>query len=190
MGNQLVSLWNDFSNDLLKYINSKVNDKYLSEDILQEVFVKVYKNIYKLEDQTNIKSWLFTITKNTIIDFYRKNKEIAVESDVLEHFLELESDKEIDNFNNEIGNCLKMMIYELPHIHQEAIELYENKGMKHKEIAEQLDITVSASKNRLNRAKRKLIEFMLKCCDFEIDVFGNVIDYNLRNKKSSNCKCG
>ncbi|AYD39580.1 hypothetical protein D4Z93_03095 [Clostridium fermenticellae] len=45
----ISSIWNDFRIELLYYIKIKVNDEYAAEDILQEVFIKVYKNIGQLK---------------------------------------------------------------------------------------------------------------------------------------------
>lgn len=186
MDDKVKYVWNEFSSELYKYIIGKVKNKYDAEDILQDVFVKIYKNIDRINDQSKLKSWLYKITKNTIIDYYRTKKEISVDIKKLDKVLE--EDNNSNNMNEEISKCLEKIIFELPKKYQEAIELYDMKGMKHKEISEKLDVTISCSKMRVKRARTKLKEILLECCDFEVDKFGNIIDY--KQKKTECKKCG
>jgi len=174
-------LWDEFNVTLRNYINSKVSNIHDVEDILQNVFIKIYKSIDKLEKQEAIKPWIYTITKNTIIDFYKKKKDIAVSPETL-HFIEDEIDI-IDNMNEDISKCVKSMIFDLPEKYKAVYNRYENEEMKHKEIAIELDISVSASKVRLKRAKDMFKEKLLNCCHFEVDSYGNILDY----KSKGNC---
>lgn len=189
MEDKFKHIWKEFSSQLYIYINSKVNNKYDTEDIIQEVFIKIHNNIDKINDQSKLKSWIYKITKNTIIDYYRKKKDISV--DIMKFEKVIEEDNKSDNMNEEISKCLEKMIFELPKKYQEAIDLYDIKGMNHKEISKKLDVTVSCSKMRVQRAKAKLKEILLECCDFEVDSFGNIIDYKQKKAVCTHCanKC-
>lgn len=172
-------LWDEFYDKLLHYIKSKVANTHDAEDILQTVFVKIYKSIEQLEDQTSIKPWIYRIAKNTIIDFYKKKKDVLVAP---ETFDMMEDETEVmDTMNEEIAQCIGKMVFTLPEKYQEVYTMYEHKAMKHKEIAETLDISVSTSKVRLNRAKVMFKEKLLGCCEFEVDKYGNVLDYQSRS---------
>lgn len=185
MDKQFELLWDEFSLELEHYINSKVSNTHDAEDILQEVFIKIFKNIDKLEKQDSVKSWLYKITKNTIIDYYKKKKEIVLAP---EKMLNIEDeDLTEDNMNEEISNCLKKMLFDLPDKYRQVYDLYENQNMKHKEIGEKLDISLSTSKIRLKRAKEYFKKNLIECCDFQVDRYGNVIDYKKRKSKKS-CK--
>jgi len=81
-----------------------------------------------------------------------------------------------DNFNKEIGEYLKTVIFELPNKYQEALLLYEFENLKHKEIAEKLQISVSGSKTRVQRAREMVKLMVAQCCNFEFDAYGNIID--------------
>lgn len=187
MGGKVKYIWEEFRSELYKYINSKVKNIYDTEDILQDVFMKIYKNIEKIDELSRIKSWVYKITRNTIIDYYRKKKDISIEIEKFEKGLD--EDQNLNNMNEEISLCLEEMILELPKKYQEVIGLYEQKEMKHKEISEKLDISVSASKVRLKRAREKLKMILLECCDFEIDIYGNIIDCK-QKKKDCYKTCG
>lgn len=182
MEENIRSIWNDFRSELLYFIKTKVKDEYAAEDILQEVFIKVYKSIDQLEDPTKLKPWLYKTTNNTIIDFYRR-KQNTLELDEVEDVPSIEDNTE--NMNEEIAGCIKSMLYKLPDKYKEPLKLYEFKGMKHKEISEKLNISLSGSKTRIQRARNKLKEILMECCEFEFDTYGNIIEYKKRKEYSS-----
>jgi RNA polymerase sigma-70 factor (ECF subfamily) len=173
-------LWNEFNQKLMNYINAKVNNTQDAEDILQDVFIKIFSSIERLESQAAIKSWIYKITKNTIIDFYKKKKDVSVAPETL---YEIEDEKEdVDNMNDDISKCIGDMIFALPDKYLSVYDMYEKKNLKHEEIAEALDISVSASKVRLKRAKDMFKDKISKCCDFEVDKYGNIINYLSKGK--------
>jgi RNA polymerase sigma-70 factor (ECF subfamily) len=174
-------LWEEFNEKLLYYIKSRVSNSHDAEDILQIVFIKIFNSIDKLENKDAIKSWIYKITRNSIIDFYKKNHPLTVSP---ESFFDLKDEIDYeDNMNEDISTCIRKMIFTLPEKYHKVYDMYENKEMKHKEIAEALDISVSASKVRLKRSKEMFKEKLINCCDFETDRFGNIIDY----KQKSDC---
>ncbi|PKM58254.1 MAG: RNA polymerase sigma factor SigZ [Firmicutes bacterium HGW-Firmicutes-3] len=181
-------IWNKFRYELLSFIKAKVNDQHEAEDILQEVFIRIYKNIEQLEDESKLKSWLYKITNNAIIDYYRKRKKTEVQIELLENVLRYE--EEIVTMNDEISTCLKLFLSDLPEKYKVPLEMYEFKEMKHKEISKELDISLSGSKTRIQRAREKLKEALIGCCKIEFDVYGNIVEYEQNeNYQCSNDKC-
>lgn len=172
----MEEIWSQFNQILLNFIQSKVSNKHDAEDILQNVFIKIYKNIDDLKTETKLESWIFQITRNAIIDYYRARKTDFLLAEV-EEICELPPETE-KNMNQKISLCLSDLIEELPKKYQEPLNLYEFKNHKHKEISKKLNISVSGSKTRVQRARIKLKEMLIKCCDFELDVYGNIINYN------------
>ena len=186
---EITTVWNGFRNELLNFIKAKVNDEYEAEDILQEVFIKIYRNIEQLDDEAKIKSWLYKITNNTIIDYYRKRKNSALLIDKVEG---LPGNKEENaNMNDEMVACLRLFLYELPDKYKEPLEMYEFKGMKHREISKNLNISLSGSKTRIQRARKKLRELLTECCEIEFDTYGNIVESNQKECyqcPNKNCK--
>lgn len=70
----IEEIWSQFNQILLNFIQSKVSNKHDAEDILQNVFIKIYKNLDELKSETKLESWIFQITRNEIIDYYRTRK--------------------------------------------------------------------------------------------------------------------
>jgi RNA polymerase sigma-70 factor (ECF subfamily) len=174
MEENIKSIWNDFRNELLSYIKKKVNDDYIAEDILQEVFIKIYKSIDKLKDQSKLKAWLYRTTQNTIIDFYRR-KQCILELDKLENVPIIQYSE--DNMNEEVEECVRHMLHQLPDKYKQPLKLYEFNKMKHGEISQKLNLSLSGSKTRVQRARNQLKKMLLECCEFELDAYGNIIDY-------------
>ncbi len=175
MDKKVPDIWQEFHKALLTFIRSKVRSDEDAEDILQNVFIKIHKNITTVKDSDKLQSWVYQIARNTINDCYRTCYRISqVEYDDKVNILN-ESDEK--NLNSEVSQNIEALQSELTTEHKEIIELYENSGLKHREIAIKLNITESTSKSRLKRARIKLKEVVDSCCMFEIDTYGNVIDY-------------
>lgn len=181
----LDAIWEEFNPELLYYIEKRVKNTYDAEDILQDVFIKVHTHIQKANTVSNLRGWIYTITKNSIIDYYRKTKHAPMELDDIEKKKYADITVATENMNDDICRCIQNMVMELPPKYQQAIQLYEGKEMKHKDISKELDISLSASKVRLKRAKEKLKKELLNCCDLELDTFGNIIDYTEKNNYCS-----
>ena len=81
-------LYRQFHCELENFIYSKVKDKVISKDILQEVFVKIHLHQHSIKDQSKITAWIYQLTRNTIHDNYRKlvilNGETEIPHDVSE----------------------------------------------------------------------------------------------------------
>jgi RNA polymerase sigma-70 factor, ECF subfamily len=175
MEKKLLKTWEELNDHLLFFIRKRIKNKEDAEDILQDVYIKLHKNINNLNDEKKIVSWIYQITRNTINDCYKKCyrlKKVEFE----EYHIELTHEEE-ENLNDEILISMKKIIEELPKDSKELIKLYEFEDMSHKEISKKLEIKENTSKSRLKRAKEKLKNQLDECCVFQIDKFGNVLDY-------------
>lgn len=182
--------WAKLREILYKYIRSRVNSKEDAEDILQESLIKIYKNLYEVKDNEKIKSWIYTITKNTLIDFYRKQ---GKSEEFLEQYLS-EQDQYTKDFSSEtfdvhkeLGFCLRNMIDSLPIKYRKALILTEFNNLTQKDMAARLNLSVSGAKSRVQRGRKLLKDMMVSCCILKKDCYGNVINYKHKNKKCDFC---
>ena len=186
MNNQTEIIWKDFHKKLKQFIVMKVRNTDDADDILQDVFIRIHNKIDTLKNSRKLESWIYQIARNSIIDYYRKKK----------NFTEIpESLKEEDTNDNKaakrISPSVIEMINELPYKYKEALLLTEFKGLKQRELAESLGLSLPGAKSRVQRAREQLKEMLLDCCHFELDKYGNIIDYCERNsccKKLSRTK--
>ena len=167
-------IWIEFGKQLKSFIIKRVSDASFADDILQEVFIKIHSNVDTLKDEQKIKAWIYQITRNSIVDYYRRKRLNTKELDEslgYEAFAEEESEKEI-------ASGLKDMVNELPSKYSEALNLTEFEGLKQKELAKKIGLSVSAAKNRVQRARQMIKDDLMRCCHFEFDRYGTIIDYH------------
>ena len=170
-------IWKDCRDQLLRFILSKVHNRDLAEDILQNVFLKIIAKIDTLKNPAKLKSWLYQLTNNTIIDHFREKKQGELNG--CESILQ---DSEDDNINELVGGWILPIINELPDKYSEALILSEIKGVSQKELARKLGISYEGAKSRVQRGREMIKAKLMECCCFCVDKYGNVIDYQLRDE--------
>ncbi|WP_163937486.1 RNA polymerase sigma factor SigZ [Paraferrimonas sp. SM1919] len=174
-----IDLWQQFHSQLLQFIRSKVSHSEDAEDILQEVFIKVHQSLDKLSDETKLTPWLYQICRNTIIDYYRKRKtdndELALEQLVAPDLYDHDQDALLE--------CVHTLVQGLSDKSQQVIELADLQRLKQQQVAEQLELSLTAVKSRLKRARQEFKQEVSKCCVIEFDEHGPQSDCD------STCGC-
>jgi RNA polymerase sigma-70 factor (ECF subfamily) len=176
-------IWENFRDSLRRFIIKRVQDEHDAEDILQDVFLKIHNNIDKLKDENKLRSWIYQVTRNAVIDHYRSRK-IAVE---LPELPQKPKDEPPADASGELDSCIRSIVDGLPEKHRQAIALSELKGLTQKEMAENLGISLSGAKSRVQRARGKLKEELLECCHFELDRRGKILDCKPKDKTYPCC---
>jgi RNA polymerase sigma-70 factor (ECF subfamily) len=181
------NIWYEFRIPLRVFIKRRISNDQDVEDVLQNVFIRIYNNSNKLSELNNIHAWVFTITRNTIIDYYRMQKHNSYFGELSEYITICENLVE-KNTINEISQCLIMMMQFLPEKYKQALILTEIENLSQKELADKAGLSVSGAKSRVQRARVLLKEEFLSCCKLEIDSRGNIIDYEVKNQDCDYCK--
>ncbi|WP_298780944.1 sigma factor [uncultured Polaribacter sp.] len=80
MKTEINTIWIDLNEEFYKFILGKTKDVKASKDIHQEVFLKVQTKIHQLKHTSKLTSWVYQITRNTIVDYFRKgnNKNLSI----------------------------------------------------------------------------------------------------------------
>ena len=181
--NNLESIWNSFNRDLYKYILSRVKDKDAAKDILQDTFIKIQKNIHSLKDDKSLKFWIYKITYNSVIDYFRKlNYDRNEINEIYDENIKSVKDEiiEKDDRTSELAECIVPFINKLPEKYKEALMLTEFKNYSQKELAGHLGISYSGAKSSVQRGKVMLKELFEDCCNISYDRYGNIMDYKSR----------
>ncbi|MEM9896191.1 MAG: sigma-70 family RNA polymerase sigma factor [Bacteroidota bacterium] len=160
-------LYKKYGQELYFFILKRVRDKHLSNDILQNVFLKVHQRIDQLKDQHKAKAWAFQICRNEIFDFF-KNKTVYVKKEQVEAVQEKNVD--VENFC-----CFDRFIEELPGSYKKVIDLTFIEGRKQQEVASQLDMSLANVKARIRRAKEILKEKFSQCCQYQENEKGQLV---------------
>lgn len=136
-------------------INLTLNPE-VAEDIVQEVFINFWNNRKEIHITTSLKSYLYKSCYNKYIDTYRKTKTINKKLEEL-RYIEIqrltEEDTSIRNYQIEL---LNKAIEELPEKCREIFILSKLEGLKYKEIAEKLGISIKTVENQIGTAFMKL----------------------------------
>ncbi|GLX80524.1 RNA polymerase sigma factor SigZ [Thalassotalea insulae] len=163
--------WQDYHRGLLAFIRTKVGVLEDAEDILNDVFSALIKTTDVNDAPDNIASWLYRVTRNKIVDYYRVKGKFEQLPD------ELVSANEDVNVIEQLAVCMLPMINVLPESYQRPLILSEIEGKKYKEVATELNLTLSAVKSRILRGREKLQKSMIACCNFYRDGAGNIMGY-------------
>lgn len=133
------------------YALSLSNDKDLSEDIVQNVFINIWKNRLNLKDDFNLKNYLYKSVYNEFIDQYRKKKEVtSLEKkyiDALTYVFE-DEDKSLEK----AIKIVKREIENLPPKCKETFLLSKQEGLTNIEISEYLNISIKSVEAHITKA--------------------------------------
>ena len=165
----------EFRDQLRAFISKRVTNKEDVEDILQEVFIKAQTNVASLKETQKCIPWVFQIARNTIIDYYNKNRKKYLDTEIAEDLSDF-SDIEAIN-SEEIILGLKPFIEALPEMYRDALLAVDLMGLTQKEYSEQEGISLACSKSRVQRGRKMVKEMLMDCCTFNSDAYGNVFDY-------------
>lgn len=176
-------IWQEYHHKLHGFIQSRVGDTSLADDILQDVFARIHSRIDSLRDSGKIQSWIYQITRNAIIDFYRSRK---MTEELPESLSNIEMDTN-EKTRKEISNWLLPMIKSLPDIYQQALTLSEIEGLPQKEVAKKLGLSLPGAKARIQRGRVLLKKTLVDCCSYKFDRKGNVIDYESKGETCKDC---
>lgn len=142
-----------------------VGDKVICEDIIQNVFLKLFENLNGLKNKNSVRYWLFKTSRNEVYTFFR-NKKVRADQHTHE---KLENVKAESTFNLEKNFELKEMrelilqeLNLLPVEQKDAYLLKEYGGLSYKEIASVLEIDEELVKSRLYKTRQKLIKRISK----------------------------
>ncbi len=172
MKHSTEKLWLQFGEKLRGFILSKVHDEAIADDILQEVFIKIHAKIDQLNDDTKIQSWIYQITRNLIVDYFRGIKK---ESKKAQYQFENTEEDATGEIMTEAMSDMITMMDELSPQYCEALCLTELEGMSQKAYAEKIGISYTAAKARVQRARKALKDALMNCCHYQFDKYGTVL---------------
>ncbi|MEY3442494.1 MAG: hypothetical protein RLZZ519_775 [Bacteroidota bacterium] len=130
-------------------------DRETAEDILQDGFVKVFKNIGSYEGKGSLEGWIRRVVVNTALEFLRKKSSMYPVVDIQQA---ANTDGGWDIVSSMSEQEILRMVQALPVGYRTVFNLYAIEGYSHKEIAERLNITEGTSKSQLARARQTLQE--------------------------------
>ncbi len=161
-------VWTKYANDLNRFILSKVKEKTIAEDILQDTFIKIHTKLHTLKDITKLKSWIFSIARNSILDYFKlRNKTFE--------FAHFESETVLKEEVHTEKDCLRGILQNLPKKYRDPLFLSDIKGLKQQEVAEQLKLSLSTTKSQIQRARKLIAQGFMDCCGYVLNEDGKLV---------------
>ena len=184
MTENIEEIWKEYHTKLRSFIQNRVGNLSDADDILQDVFLSIHAKIGTLRESNRIQSWIYRITRNSIIDYFRTRRTF----DELPETLPAPEQAAGRDTSNEIKSWLLPMIGNLPDTYRETLMLSEIEALPQKEVADRQQISLSGAKSRIQRGRAKIKEMLLECCHFEFDRLGSVTDYEMKRQTCDICK--
>lgn len=167
----LETAWNEYREQLLTFIRRKIRSRQDADDILADVFLKLAKQTGLARIPHKLPNWLYRVTNNAIIDYYRVQRPLeALPQDVVQ-------DAPTPEAMSTLSACIMPLLEQLPDTYRIPLLLSEIKGKRHRDVADELDLSVSAVKSRILRGRKQLKDIMAKRCTFLYDKHGRLVDY-------------
>ena len=172
-----------------RFIGARVRDAATADDLTQDVLVKIQERLPQVRDPRRLMGWVIRIARNQVSDFFRRSRPTqefeeehaevgAHQPDPLGH--------EEEQLRTRLHDYIRSVVQGLPPLYREAILLTDYEGLTQVELAQRHRISVSAAKSRVQRARALVHATINRCCRFDVDHYGTVIDYTSR---SSACVC-
>ncbi|MFL2696785.1 MAG: RNA polymerase sigma factor [Candidatus Actinomarina sp.] len=146
--------------DLVFSLSFKLTgNRELANDVAQEAFIRAWKAIDKFRGDSTFGTWIYRITVNTAWTLRKKAKKhysLNIEDTQEPVVIDEKKDPELVAINSDLSVVLRKALNQIPLEQRIIVELKNIEGRSHKEIADYLDISVTAAKVRLHRAHQKL----------------------------------
>lgn len=155
--NAFSHLYDRYKSRVYGRIVSLMGDNADSEDLLQEVFVKVYVSLKYFESKSSFSSWVYSITYNHLVDALRKRKRFLEDPDLDVEDKAIEETKDEEVLRIDSHDLIRLMD-KLEEQDKLILLLKFREEQSIKDIMKTLNIKESAAKMRIKRAKNKLIQ--------------------------------
>ncbi|WP_096084926.1 RNA polymerase sigma factor SigZ [Agaribacterium haliotis] len=186
---KLEQIWSQYRSGLKAFLHSRLDNEADVEDLLQDILIKSHSKLSQLHNQDSLKSWLFQIANNSLIDFYRRRGKKLAQGELLWY----ESTEQgpgaalPQDVWQQLRPCLEPFIAALPEQSAELLRAVELEGQSQKQLADELGISYSTLKSRVQKARKQLRKLYQSCCSFDVDQRGMLLEAKAKAKAGA-CK--
>lgn len=164
-------LFTDYKNMIYTIVNRMVYNKNKVDDLVADIFVKVYQNIQRFDERSKLSTWMYRVAYNHCLDHIRKAKRDPLESyEPLDSKFDLSSnslDPEKTVLKGEREQVLYALVDSMPERYRMVLNFYYFEGISYNDISEIMGIPIGTVKTYLFRAKEYLREKMKKMGFYE-----------------------
>lgn len=161
------------------FVARRVRPAADAEDVTQDALLRLYRGATSLRDEQALQAWMYRIAESAVVDHYRRSghRPEPVAPDDLPL---IEEAVEEPHATTELAACLPPLLARIPDDYRAALELTDLGELTQQQAAEQLGISTSGMKSRVQRGRRMLRTEVGRCCRIELDADGALTDAQLR----------
>ena len=164
----VLHAWQAHEKELSGYLMHRLGDRYLTDDLLQEILLKAMRQEKGFCAIAQKRAWLFQVARNLLVDRARLQKsEVEVDADLPQQEDERAPVEALDT-------CLARNLAELAPEDSAIIEQCDLLGMKQRDYADAHGLSLAAVKSRLLRARQRLRDNLVRNCQVRFDAAGQV----------------
>jgi RNA polymerase sigma-70 factor (ECF subfamily) len=168
------ALWAEHRARLRSFVRRRVGCAEDADDIVQEVWLRFLAKPPRSGAGASALGWLYQVAANAVVDHYRARRPQAELPD------DLRADEPAPDVLAELSECVRPLLNTLAPAYRDALVLSELDGLPQRDVAEQLGLSLSGAKSRIQRGRAQLRESVERCCAIERSSRG-LVDYSPRS---------
>ena len=151
-----------------RFVARLVNDPYIEDDIVQDVFIKFYQHMHRIDPVSHLRPYIFRIARNRCYDELRRKgryDEVSLDDEPVQvrvSFTQAHTQPQPDDITHWLLLHLEVReaIDQLPESQRQALILYSEENMSYAEIAEIMEVSIGTVKSRIYYAKKNLRQYL------------------------------
>lgn len=153
----MEALYEQFKTPLFNLAYRYTYNHAVAEDLLQDIFIKIFSNIHSLDAEKAFVGWIYRVAVNSCLTYLRRNKSPVQKAVSLDEVWNVKENYEDDDIRESaLNRSLDSAIQNLPGKLKSVFLLHDYQGFKHDEIAEIMGWSVGTSKSQLFKARMKI----------------------------------
>lgn len=159
----VFDIWMEYETKLRNYIRKRVQNSHDAEDILHTVLLNVHRYCEKKSNVKNLNAWLHQVCFHAIVDHYKHNARFESLNPMQLHY------KTPQSSADEATEWVERLLPLLPEKYAEPLKMADLEGLKQQEVADKKSLSLSATKSRIQRGRKKLRSRFEECGIIEKD---------------------
>jgi len=176
IGTEARGAWKELERHLRPYLARRVASPADIDDLLQDIFVRLYQGLSTLQDGERFGGWVYRVANNAIVDKARQRARSPYTDARDDVEIGAAPDNVDDGLQSDLGECVALFVGRLPSPYREAVTLTELEGLTQRDAAEMLGVSLSGLKSRVQRGREKIRHMFEECCEISVDCRGRVIE--------------
>jgi RNA polymerase sigma-70 factor (ECF subfamily) len=184
--------WRPFVEGLRAFVARRVPSAH-ADDVLQDTLIRLHEAAPSLNDADRAEAWVFTIARRTIADFYRDRERRPVDRSIgqADEVAGPTEDADAENLtayegahdvHEEVLSWLRPMAERLPEMYRRPLVMADFEGHTQQDVADELGLSLSGAKSRVQRARARLGDLLRQCCEIEFGPEGRAQAFRRRDE--------